>query len=221
MVHVPGLVYMVYLVYVHTRKWRQKTMSFQAADFLAALYSERPKAEGTACPVTTATVPPNVDSSKGSTIDADLLERLAHLTPSELAAWRTCWCRRIARREPPEPAKWRALVDVRLMFGHWPKPDDTTQPEACQAQNRPESPRHAWPGALADWVLLLEPDDLPDRFVLRPGVRVVDRTRFLNRLRNDIQQGPSGPRARFGGLQRDLLNLHAVLLGGQATARGD
>ena len=79
----------------------------------------------------------------------------------------------------------------------------------------------AWPGALADWTMLLTPDDLPERFHLRQGVEVVDSAKFLASLRRDIRRGPSGPRARYGGLQSDLVNLHSALLGGQATAPGD
>ena len=70
-----------------------------------------------------------------------------------------------------------------------------------------------WPAALADWALLLSPDDLPERFTLRQGVEVVDRARFLVSLRRDIRRGPSGPRARYGALQRDLADLNRILIG--------
>jgi hypothetical protein len=51
--------------------------------------------------------------------DVDLLRRLEALAPSELAAWRASWGQRASRGEPHEPARWRALVDVRILFGHW------------------------------------------------------------------------------------------------------
>ena len=65
-----------------------------------------------------------------------------------------------------------------------------------------------WPAALADFVLLLTPDDLPaEPFELNPWTTVVDRTRFLKWLQADIRRGETGPRARLGALQTDLRHL--------------
>lgn len=70
-----------------------------------------------------------------------------------------------------------------------------------------------WPAALADWVLLLEPADLPATFWLRAGVEVVNRERFLTSLRADVLAGPTGPRAFYGGVQSDLRHVRGLLLG--------
>jgi hypothetical protein len=69
-----------------------------------------------------------------------------------------------------------------------------------------------WPAVLADWVLLLQPSDLPPRFVLRQGVEVIDRDRFLAWLQRDIRLGPSGPRAYYGALQGDIEALRQFLI---------
>ena len=69
-----------------------------------------------------------------------------------------------------------------------------------------------WPAALADFVLLLAPDDLPaEPFELNPWATIVDRTRFLKSLQADIRRGPTGPRARHGVLQADLRHLRQRL----------
>ena len=41
-----------------------------------------------------------------------------------------------------------------------------------------------------------------------PWIRVTDPMRFYSRLYADIQDGPTGPRARTGALQDDLRLLH-------------
>jgi hypothetical protein len=76
--------------------------------------------------------------------------------------------------------------------------------------------RRDWPpeiGALADFVQLLTPDDLPyPPFKLWTWCVVVDRTRFLATMQVDARIGPRNPRARFGALQADLLQLRNLLL---------
>ena len=70
-----------------------------------------------------------------------------------------------------------------------------------------------WPAALADFVLLLVPGDLPaPPFLITPAVQIVSRERFLNWLKADIYRGPTGPRARWGALQSDLQRLRDLLL---------
>ena len=44
-------------------------------------------------------------------------------------------------------------------------------------------------------------------FRLRSGVEVTDPQRFYASLRNDIEQGEGGARARTGALQEDLVGL--------------
>jgi hypothetical protein len=69
-----------------------------------------------------------------------------------------------------------------------------------------------WPYAVADFVLLLAPDDLPERFKLRQGVEVVDSHLFLASLKRDVLRGAEGPRARWGALQKDLVTLKDLLV---------
>ena len=114
----------------------------------------------------------------------------------------------------PEPAESSASPTTPEPSG-----EPSGAPVVIRAEVQGDGPRLPWPDSLADWVMLLAPDDLPERFHLRQGVEVVDSTRFLASLRRDIGRGPSGPRARYGALQRDILNLHSALLGGQTTAR--
>lgn len=73
-------------------------------------------------------------------------------------------------------------------------------------QKRPdEQPLYSWDeqtSSLIDWFdsadLSVEP------FRLRRGVRVTDPQRFYTSLRNDLEQGVGGARARTGALQEDL-----------------
>lgn len=76
-----------------------------------------------------------------------------------------------------------------------------------------EATAFCWLGALADWALLLSPEDLPSQFRLGPGVEVVHRERFLHSIKADVLAGPGGPRALYGGIQSDLRRLRSVLLG--------
>ena len=71
-----------------------------------------------------------------------------------------------------------------------------------------------WPGALADFVLLLTPADLPATpFEFGgPHCVVVDREEFLKAKQADIRRGPIGPRAMYGAIQEDLRKLHKILL---------
>jgi len=113
-----------------------------------------------------------------------------------------------------QPARHRAESSA----GPAPRETDAEPsggPVVIRAEVVGDGLRLRWPEALADWAMLLAPDDLPERFHLRQGVEVVDSTRFLASLRRDIGRGPAGPRARYGALQRDILNLHSALLGGR------
>ena len=71
-----------------------------------------------------------------------------------------------------------------------------------------EQTMYAWDeqtSALIEWY---DSADLPVApFRLRSGVEVTDPQRFYTSLRNDIEQGVRGARARTGALQEDLEGL--------------
>lgn len=70
-----------------------------------------------------------------------------------------------------------------------------------------------WPGAAADFCLLLTADDLPEvPFRLNGWTQVMDAAKMLRSLRADILRGPSGSRAFYGALQADLLALQSFAL---------
>lgn len=102
--------------------------------------------------------------------------------------------------------------------GDGSQPQDNRQPLALAAAAAPR-PRFAvrvaveWPGPAADFVLLLAPDDLPPvPFRLNAWTEVRDAAKMLRWLRKGIQRGPSGSRARYGALQRDLEELQRFAL---------
>lgn len=74
-------------------------------------------------------------------------------------------------------------------------------------QKRPDDDpvMYSWDEAtsvLVDWFL---ETDLPlQPFHLRSGVEVTEPKRFYNSLKNDIEKGVEGARARTGALQEDL-----------------
>jgi len=82
-------------------------------------------------------------------------------------------------------------------------------------------PSVEWPAALADFCLLLAPDDLPSvPFKLDLATTVVDGRRYLQALQTEIRSGPSGPRARRGILQDELQRLRVALgLSAEKTLR--
>lgn len=54
----------------------------------------------------------------------------------------------------------------------------------------------------------LEGLDLPgEPFQLNSMSRVTDPAKFLAALRSEVAKGPKGPRAYYGAIQMDLLNL--------------
>ena len=70
-----------------------------------------------------------------------------------------------------------------------------------------------WPAAAADFVLMLAPDDLPPvPFALNGWTTITDAAKFLRSLRDDIAAGPAGPRAFYGAVQADLLELQRFAL---------
>lgn len=92
------------------------------------------------------------------------------------------------------------------------------QPQAPTAVATPR-PRSAvpvpveWPAAAANFCLLLTADDLPAvPFRLNAWTEVRDAGKMLRWLQADIRRGPTGPRAFYGVLQRDLQDLHRFAL---------
>ncbi len=81
-------------------------------------------------------------------------------------------------------------------------------------RTRPDDPVAVeWPAAAADFVLLLTVDDLPPvPFRTNAWTETRDAARMLRWLQADIKRGPSGPRAFYGALQRDLQNLQRFAL---------
>ena len=64
---------------------------------------------------------------------------------------------------------------------------------------------------LIEWFLNLPESDYPKTpFYLRPGVRVID---FFGVLKEQIAQGPDGPRTRYKALQGDIADLKKVVEG--------
>lgn len=68
-----------------------------------------------------------------------------------------------------------------------------------------------WPGWLADFVLLLAPDDLPEGLRLDAATLVVDRAKYLSTLRADIRRGARGPRAAVLGEELERLRLVLIV----------
>ncbi|NUQ65816.1 MAG: hypothetical protein HUU20_25420, partial [Pirellulales bacterium] len=89
-------------------------------------------------------------------------------------------------------------------------------PQAAVAAPRPRSTVPVpveWPAAAADFCWLLAPDDLsPVPFRLNAWTEVRDAGKMLRWLRADIGRGPSGPRAFYGAMQRDLQDLQRFAL---------
>jgi hypothetical protein len=68
--------------------------------------------------------------------DLDLAELLVTLSEDEQEHYRKRLSERIAAGEPMPGIEWRALVDVRRQFGHWPPPQE--QPTAMVGHQRPK-----------------------------------------------------------------------------------
>lgn len=65
-----------------------------------------------------------------------------------------------------------------------------------------------WPGDAADFCLLLTVDDLPPvPFMLNRWTMVADAGKMLKHLQADIRLGPHGPRAKYGAIQGDIIEL--------------
>lgn len=65
-----------------------------------------------------------------------------------------------------------------------------------------------WPAdvkALLDWFIISPTQEAP--FQLNRHTRVIDADLFYDALRQDIEAGPRGPRAKYGALQSDLRDL--------------
>ena len=100
-----------------------------------------------------------------------------------------------------ELKKHKAEVVNMLRMGKVVSPDEVTpsQPVSWSLEFQ----------ALIDWFMELDTPKEP--FHLEPHRRIVEPVKFFHSLRNDIQEGPDGPRGRHGILMEDLTNLKKVL----------
>lgn len=69
-----------------------------------------------------------------------------------------------------------------------------------------------WPYALADFVLLLAPDDLPEEFSLFAWSRVVNRDGWLANLQGQILRGADAHEVIIGDTAKEILSLAKLLL---------
>jgi hypothetical protein len=110
-------------------------------------------------------------------------------------------------------------IDCETDIGPVDGPQDLPEGDA---EGRPERIGNAapvpidWPAAAADFCLRLAPGDLPPvPFRLNACTTVSDARRFLRSLQADIERGPSGPRAFYGALQAELIELQQFAHSGQ------
>lgn len=141
-------------------------------------------------------------------------------TRPELQPVSVSWPPVMAKNSPLKPAVSVVFdddsqpLDIRLGI------NNKTQDKAVDAVPFAQSERSAvdWPGAAADFCMLLAADDLPRTpFLLNPWTTVTDAGKFLTSLRADIQRGSDGPMAYHGTLQADLLELQRFAM--QTTER--
>lgn len=111
--------------------------------------------------------------------------------------------------EPPTIIESAASTDTAARFARLVEP---THKELTTRVN--QAVGSTWPAALADFVLLLSPGDLPATpFEFGgPHCIVTDRRKFLTWLKSDVRRGAEGARARFGAIQTDIERLHGMLL---------
>ena len=139
------------------------------------------------------------------------------VTPDLLAQLRDCKAELLSMLQPgyggygyetpSEPGKNSGCVAVASVA-------DPRDPVAAPRTQPTDPVPVQWPGAAADFVLLLTPDDLPPvPFRLNAWTEVKDAGKMLGRLQADILRGPSGPRAFYGALQRDLEELRRFAVG--------
>lgn len=99
-----------------------------------------------------------------------------------------------------ELRKCKAEVVNILKMGCLIVPTEESQPPAqVNAEWPPEIQ------SLVDWFLTLDPPTEP--FYLENHLHVVDPVKCFESLRQEIETGPRGPRARLGALQWDLRKL--------------
>jgi hypothetical protein len=86
-------------------------------------------------------------------------------------------------------------------------------PEVLQQIQPPANVKSVWPPEiqlLINWFRALDPREIKP-FHLEPHIHVADPVKFCAALRREIRTGPTGPRARNGVLQDDLMKLRACL----------
>ncbi|MFO0897983.1 MAG: hypothetical protein U0836_11220 [Pirellulales bacterium] len=112
-------------------------------------------------------------------------------------------------RERADPTTGRVVLydgsrhDGRLVWVDGPGESLASRHAGDAAAVGPADP--PWPGWLADFVLLLAPDDLPEGLRLDAATLVVDRAKYFAALRADICRGARGPRAAVLGEELERL----------------
>jgi hypothetical protein len=112
--------------------------------------------------------------------------------------------------------------DILLKADRDPDPDVATllfselrrcKAEAVTLLQRDKDTRRAeWPAevkALIDRFIISTVPESP--FQLNAHTHVIDADLFYATLRRDIETGPNGPRARYGALQCDLMDLRDMI----------
>lgn len=148
------------------------------------------------------------DSAGGETAPTrDQSDESAQRSASELPDPWAGWLERV------DAATGRVIVydparhDGRLVWVDGPGESLESPHAGDAAAAGPDDP--PWSSWLADSVLLLAPDDLPEGLRLDPATVVVDRAKYLAALRADIRRGVRGPRAAVLG--EDLEGLRLAL----------
>lgn len=160
----------------------------------------------------------DIDAPAGAMTD-ELLQRLRHAKPEVLAMLddgdgskrderEAIVCADTAPAAEVDAALQAAIDGFEKLY-RGDAGQDIAAPRPRSAVSRPVE----WPGAAADFCLLLAPDDLPPApFRLNGWTEVRDAEKLLRSLRADILRGPGGPRARYGALQADLEELQRFAL---------
>jgi len=109
-----------------------------------------------------------------------------------------------ARQLIDELKKYKAEAVNILKMGDTFTPTEKSQPQAKVTASWPPEDQ-----ALLDWFLPLDPPTEP--FYLEAHRHIVNPEKFFQSLRQDIETGHTGSRAKMGTLQCDLRKLKVYL----------
>jgi hypothetical protein len=98
--------------------------------------------------------------------------------------------------------------------------DDGPPQSALPVVPRAATKSNAHTRELVEWFGRYKPTLSGGPFILRPGHRVFDPSRFYASLQADIDSGPGGVRARRGALADDLADLRQIVGGSNEPVRG-